>query len=109
MNGRSHLLEIKELIQDLMKKDTSSNVPEIIDKLFSEIENLANEAGNEIQEVQIEESAVDLWNWAVTNRVGSVINDEQRAKLRHVSCRLVCLCEGSDPSEEVVRRQILIH
>ncbi|XP_074988712.1 testis-expressed protein 11 isoform X2 [Caretta caretta] len=81
MKGESHLLEIKVLIQELVKKDTSSN---------------------------IEESAISLWNWAVTNRVDSVINDEQRAKLRHVSCRLVCLCEGSDPPEEMVRRQILM-
>ncbi|XP_044886761.1 testis-expressed protein 11 isoform X6 [Mauremys mutica] len=108
MKGESHLLEIKVLIQELVKKDTSSNVPEIIDKLFSEIECVDNEAGNEIQEAQIEESAISLWNWAVTNRVDSVINDEQRAKLRHVSCRLVCLCEGSDPPEEKVRRQILM-
>ncbi|XP_074988714.1 testis-expressed protein 11 isoform X4 [Caretta caretta] len=108
MKGESHLLEIKVLIQELVKKDTSSNVTEIIDKLFSEIECVDNEAGNEIHEVQIEESAISLWNWAVTNRVDSVINDEQRAKLRHVSCRLVCLCEGSDPPEEMVRRQILM-
>ncbi|XP_067404069.1 testis-expressed protein 11 [Emydura macquarii macquarii] len=108
MKGKSHLLEIKVLIQELVKKDTSSNLPEIIDKLFSEIENVDKEAGNESQEVQIEESAINLWNWAVTNRVGSVINDEQRAKLRHVSCKLVCLCEGSDPPEEMVRRQILM-
>ncbi|XP_026508838.1 testis-expressed protein 11 isoform X4 [Terrapene carolina triunguis] len=108
MKGESHLLEIKVLIQELVKKDTSSNVPEIIDKLFSEIERVDNEAGNEIQEAQMEESAISLWNWAVTNRVDSVINDEQRAKLRHVSCRLVCLCEGSDPPEEKVRRQILM-
>ncbi|XP_065413452.1 testis-expressed protein 11 isoform X2 [Chrysemys picta bellii] len=115
MKGESHLLEIKVLIQDLVKKDTSSNVPEIIDKLFSEIERVDNEAGNEIQEAQneiqeaqMEESAISLWNWAVTNRVDSVINDEQRAKLRHVSCRLVCLCEGSDPPEEKVRRQVLM-
>ncbi|CAM5166819.1 unnamed protein product [Natator depressus] len=108
MKGESHLLEIKVLIQELVKKDTSSNVTEIIDKLFSEIECVDTEAGNEIHEVQIEESAISLWNWAVTNRVDSVINDEQRAKLRHVSCRLVCLCEGSNPPEEMVRRQILM-
>ncbi|XP_040427971.1 testis-expressed protein 11 isoform X4 [Cygnus olor] len=40
--------------------------------------------------------------------MGSVINDEQRAKLRFVACRLVCLCEGSDPPEGTIRRQILM-
>ncbi|NXV46261.1 TEX11 protein, partial [Uria aalge] len=57
---------------------------------------------------QVEESAVNLWNWAVTKHTGSVVNDEQRAKLRFVACRLVCLCEGSDPPEGTIRRQILM-
>lgn len=29
---------------------------------------------------QIEEDAINLWNWAVTKHTGSVISDEQRAK-----------------------------
>ncbi|NXD86043.1 TEX11 protein, partial [Halcyon senegalensis] len=57
---------------------------------------------------QVEESAIILWNWVVTKHMGSVVNDEQRAKLRFVACRLVCLCEGSDPPEETIRRQILM-
>ncbi|KFP44479.1 Testis-expressed sequence 11 protein, partial [Chlamydotis macqueenii] len=57
---------------------------------------------------QVEESAISLWNWAVTKHIDSVVNDEQRAKLRFVACRLVCLCEGSDPPEGTIRRQILM-
>ncbi|NXI54958.1 TEX11 protein, partial [Chloroceryle aenea] len=57
---------------------------------------------------QAEESAINLWNWVVTKHMGSVVNDEQRAKLRFVACRLLCLCEGSDPPEETIRRQILM-
>ncbi|NXL26954.1 TEX11 protein, partial [Glaucidium brasilianum] len=57
---------------------------------------------------QVEEGAISLWNWAVTKHAGSVVNDEQRAKLRFVACRLVCLCEGSDPPEGTIRRQILM-
>nr|XP_047931714.1 testis-expressed protein 11 isoform X3 [Anser cygnoides] len=57
---------------------------------------------------RVEEGAISLWNWAVTKHMGSVINDEQRAKLRFVACRLVCLCEGSDPPEGTIRRQILM-
>ncbi|KFO89075.1 Testis-expressed sequence 11 protein, partial [Buceros rhinoceros silvestris] len=57
---------------------------------------------------QVEEGAISLWNWAVTKHMGSVVNDEQRAKLRFVACRLVCLCEGSDPPEGTIRRQILM-
>ncbi|NWU60177.1 TEX11 protein, partial [Pterocles burchelli] len=57
---------------------------------------------------QVEEDAVSLWNWAVTKHTSSVVNDEQRAKLRFVACRLVCLCGGSDPPEGTIRRQILM-
>ncbi|NWX44762.1 TEX11 protein, partial [Steatornis caripensis] len=57
---------------------------------------------------QIEEDAISLWNWAVTKHMGSVVNDEQRAKLRFVACRLLCLCEDSDPPEGTIRRQILM-
>ncbi|NXI38192.1 TEX11 protein, partial [Galbula dea] len=57
---------------------------------------------------QVEEDAVSLWNWTVSKHMGSVVSDEQRAKLRFVACRLVCLCEGSDPPEETIRRQILM-
>ncbi|NXJ93511.1 TEX11 protein, partial [Corythaixoides concolor] len=57
---------------------------------------------------QVEEGAISLWNWAVTKHTSSVVNDEQRAKLRFVACRLVCLCEGSDPPEATIRRQILM-
>ncbi|NXT47086.1 TEX11 protein, partial [Pluvianellus socialis] len=57
---------------------------------------------------QVEESAINLWNWAVTRHVDSVVNDVQRAKLRFVACRLVCLCAGSDPPEGTILRQILM-
>ncbi|NXM69810.1 TEX11 protein, partial [Serilophus lunatus] len=57
---------------------------------------------------QVEESAVSLWNWTVTKHTGAVVSDEQRAKLRFVACRLIRLCEGTDPPEGTIRRQILM-
>ncbi|NXP50213.1 TEX11 protein, partial [Heliornis fulica] len=57
---------------------------------------------------QVEEDAISLWNWVVTKHTASVVSDEQRAKLRFVACKLVCLCEGSDPPEGTIRRQILM-
>uniref|UniRef100_A0A8K9VBQ0 Protein ZIP4 homolog n=1 Tax=Oncorhynchus mykiss TaxID=8022 RepID=A0A8K9VBQ0_ONCMY len=41
----------------------------------------------------LEESAIQLWNWAVTKRVGTAINEHQKAKVRHVACRLLYSCE----------------
>lgn len=36
--------------------------------------------------VQVEEMAVNLWNWAVTRRVGLVISEEQKAKCMYTFC-----------------------
>lgn len=38
----------------------------------------------EFSHTQVEEGAVSLWNWAVTKHMGSVVNDEQRAKRTYV-------------------------
>ncbi|NXG47715.1 TEX11 protein, partial [Psilopogon haemacephalus] len=56
----------------------------------------------------VEEAAVSLWNWTVTKHTASMVSDEQRAKLRVAACRLLCLCEGSQPPEETLRRLVLM-
>uniref|UniRef100_A0ACB8FX94 Uncharacterized protein n=1 Tax=Sphaerodactylus townsendi TaxID=933632 RepID=A0ACB8FX94_9SAUR len=108
MEGESHLMEIKELIQELMKKETQCNVSEVIEKLFSEVKKVTQESGNESQKAQIEESVVNLWNWTVMRKVGPTITDLQRIKLRHIACKLMMFCEVSNPPEEMMRRQILM-
>ncbi|VCX40328.1 unnamed protein product [Gulo gulo] len=40
----------------------------------------------EIQDAQVEEMAVNLWNWAVTKRVGLIISEEQKAKCTYIFC-----------------------
>ncbi|XP_062998148.1 testis-expressed protein 11 [Elgaria multicarinata webbii] len=99
-------MEIKGLIQELMNSETLSNVTEVIEKLFSETENVNTERANESQKAQVEESAVSLWNWTVARKTGPIISDMQRVKLRHVACKLMMFCEVNDPPEEMVRRQI---
>ncbi|XP_053555049.1 testis-expressed protein 11 [Bombina bombina] len=58
--------------------------------------------------MQIDEYAINLWNWGVTKRAEDAINENDRAMVRHISCRLVCWCEGTEPSEGTVRRNILM-
>ncbi|XP_037676758.1 testis-expressed protein 11 [Choloepus didactylus] len=96
------------IIENLIAKDNSPGIPEAIDRIFLDIENINRESMAEIQDAQVEEMAINLWNWAVTKRVGLIISEEQKAKLRHVACKLVCMCESSAPSEEAIRRQILM-
>ncbi|MGH0164375.1 UNVERIFIED_CONTAM: hypothetical protein FKN15_061509 [Acipenser sinensis] len=108
MDMEGCLSKIKELSQELVQKQILGNVDEIIDKLFSEVSCLDSQNAVKIQEPQVEESAINLWNWAVTEHVGSAINGEQRAKVRHVACRLAYACETTDPKEGAIRRQILM-
>uniref|UniRef100_A0A7N5KC49 Protein ZIP4 homolog n=1 Tax=Ailuropoda melanoleuca TaxID=9646 RepID=A0A7N5KC49_AILME len=102
-------MDFKEIVENLILRDNAPNIPEAIDRLFSDIANINRESMVEIQDAQVEEMAVNLWNWAVTKRVGLVISEEQKAKLRHVACKLVCMCGGSAASEESIQRQILMN
>ncbi|KAK3535745.1 hypothetical protein QTP70_020982, partial [Hemibagrus guttatus] len=56
----------------------------------------------------VEEYVFQLWNWAVTKNIGSAISEQQRAKARHIACRLLYLCEPENPSEDTIRKQILM-
>ncbi|XP_019143726.2 testis-expressed protein 11 isoform X3 [Corvus cornix cornix] len=118
------------LVRELLKEEAPSRIAALTEELFQAAEGISEEAGKAAEGeppapspseemggacasyttalAQVEESAVSLWNWTVTKHTGAVIDDEQRAKLRFVACRLICLCEGSDPPEGTIRRQILM-
>uniref|UniRef100_A0A3B4ZH22 Protein ZIP4 homolog n=1 Tax=Stegastes partitus TaxID=144197 RepID=A0A3B4ZH22_9TELE len=55
----------------------------------------------------LEQCAIQLWNWAVTKNVDATISDNQKAK-RHVACSLLHCCEPENPTEGVIRKQILM-
>ncbi|KAK1804282.1 hypothetical protein P4O66_020016 [Electrophorus voltai] len=94
------------LTEKLLQRQRNENLNEVIEKLFAEV--LALEHLTKIQDSQVEENAIQLWNWAVTKNVGSSINEQQKAKVRHVACRLLYLCETENPSENAIRKQILM-
>ncbi|XP_060039274.1 testis-expressed protein 11 [Erinaceus europaeus] len=77
--------------------------------LFRNIEKVNKKCMPEIQDAQIEEMAVKLWNWAVSRRAASVINEEQKIKTHHVACKLIYMCDGPAISEETIRRKILMN
>ncbi|XP_010123956.1 PREDICTED: testis-expressed sequence 11 protein, partial [Chlamydotis macqueenii] len=93
------------LVQELLREEAASRIAALTEELFQAAGSISEEGRSA---AEVEESAISLWNWAVTKHIDSVVNDEQRAKLRFVACRLVCLCEGSDPPEGTIRRQILM-
>ncbi|XP_019473613.1 testis-expressed protein 11 isoform X2 [Meleagris gallopavo] len=94
-----------ELLRELLVEEAPPRIAALIEELFRAAGALGEADGSA---AEIEEDAINLWNWAVTKHTGSVISDEQRAKLRFVACRLVYLCEGSNPPEGTIRRQILM-
>ncbi|XP_024900199.1 testis-expressed protein 11 [Pteropus alecto] len=109
VHGIFSSIVISEIIKNLIVSDHLPNMPEAIDRLFMDIENINRDSMADIQDAQVEEMAINLWNWAVTKKVNLVINDDQKAKLRHVACRLVCMCESLAVSEEGIRRHILMN
>ncbi|XP_069027812.1 testis-expressed protein 11 [Embiotoca jacksoni] len=96
---------MKCLTEKLLQKQLT-DYDEVIDKLFSEVSGL--EAFPKIPHPQLEECAIQLWNWAVTKNVGATISKIQKAKVRHVACGLLYCCEPENPTEGVIRRQILM-
>ncbi|XP_026990968.2 testis-expressed protein 11 isoform X1 [Tachysurus fulvidraco] len=97
---------VKDLLEKLLHSQRNETVSECIEKLFDKVE--SPEKHTKIQDSQVEEYVLRLWNWAVTKNVGSAINEQQRAKVRHIACRLLYLCEPEKPSENTIRKQILM-
>ncbi|XP_050166659.1 testis-expressed protein 11 isoform X2 [Myiozetetes cayanensis] len=121
---------LQGLVRELLREEAPLRIAALTEELFLAARSLPEEAGGAAQGeppapgppegaagacasppaglAQVEEAAVSLWNWAVAKHTGAVVNDEQKAKLRFVACRLIRLCEGPDPAEGTIRRQILM-
>ncbi|KAM5290348.1 testis-expressed protein 11 [Glossophaga mutica] len=98
-----------ETVQTLVKRDNSPDIPEAIDKIFMDIGNINRKSMADLPDSQIEEMAINLWNWAISKKVGLDVTGEQRAKLRHVACMMMCMCEYTDAPQEVIHRRILMN
>ncbi|CAG5989959.1 unnamed protein product [Menidia menidia] len=96
---------VRSLTEKLLQKHFS-DYDEVIEKLFSEVS--AKETFPKTADPQIEECAIQLWNWAVTKNVGAAICKIQKAKVRHVAASLLYCCEPDNPTEGTIRKQILM-
>ncbi|XP_029296768.1 testis-expressed protein 11 [Cottoperca gobio] len=96
---------VKCLTENLLQKHPI-DYDQVIEKLFSEISGL--EDFPKIPDPKLEECAIQLWNWAVTKNVGTTISKNLKAKVRHVACSLLYCCEPENPTEGVMRKQILM-
>ncbi|XP_046704738.1 testis-expressed protein 11 isoform X2 [Silurus meridionalis] len=99
-------ITVKDLLAKLLHSQSNESVSEFIEQLFDKVG--SSEQRAKIQDSQVEEYVLQLWNWAVTKNVGLAISEEQRAKVRHIACRLLYLCEPENPSENTIRKQILM-
>eukprot|EP00064_Thunnus_orientalis_P006140 superscaffoldBa00000626_g6156 len=98
------ILTVKCLTDKFLQKQ-QTDYSEVIEKIFSEVSGL--EDSTKILDPQLEECAIQLWNWAVTKNVGTTISKIQKAKVRHVACSLLYCCEPENPTEGIIRKQIL--
>ncbi|OCT67379.1 testis-expressed protein 11 [Xenopus laevis] len=111
MEDGSSLKRITGLITDLLGRPLPSAVGEIIDRLYKEIECLEEkeiQCSNAQFIFEVDESAINLWNWGVTKSAEDAITEDDRAKVRHISSKLGLWCEGPEPSEGTLRRNILM-
>ncbi|XP_044219313.1 testis-expressed protein 11 isoform X1 [Thunnus albacares] len=99
------ILTVKCLTDKFLQKQ-QTDYSEVIEKIFSEVSGL--EDSTKILDPQLEECAIQLWNWAVTKNVGTTISKIQKAKVRHVACSLLYCCEPENPTEGIIRKQILM-
>ncbi|XP_077628517.1 testis-expressed protein 11-like, partial [Crocuta crocuta] len=74
------LMDFKEIVENLIVRDNSPSIPEAIERLFNDIANINRDSMAEMQDAQVEEMAVNLWNWAVSKRISLIISEEQKAK-----------------------------
>uniref|UniRef100_A0A673ACF7 Protein ZIP4 homolog n=1 Tax=Sphaeramia orbicularis TaxID=375764 RepID=A0A673ACF7_9TELE len=100
------------LTENLLQKQLVDN-DEVIEEFFSEISSIKDfpkilDPQVFTQLISLEECAVHLWNWAVTKNVGNNINKNQKAKVQHIACSLLYCCEPENPTEGVLRKQILM-
>ncbi|XP_035144365.3 testis-expressed protein 11 [Callithrix jacchus] len=102
-------MDFKEVTEHLVTNDNSPNIPEAIDRLFNDIANINRESMAEMSDTQVEEIAVNLWNWALTKRGGFHINEEQKTKIHYVACKLLSMCETSFASEQGIQRLIMMN
>ncbi|XP_023184572.1 testis-expressed protein 11-like [Xiphophorus maculatus] len=79
---------------------------EAIEKLFSKVSGL--DVLSKIPHSQLEECAIQLWNWSVTKNASGALSKVQKAKVRHVACSLLYCCEPENPTEGAIRKQILV-
>ncbi|XP_048883852.1 testis-expressed protein 11 isoform X1 [Brienomyrus brachyistius] len=100
--------QIRVFTEKLLENQINVNIEEIIENLLREVSSLEPPTAAKSWDPEVEETAVQLWNWAVTKHVGSAISLEHKAKVRHVACRLLYVCESDSPSESTLRRQILM-
>ncbi|XP_028272369.1 testis-expressed protein 11 [Parambassis ranga] len=93
---------IKCLTENLQKQQTDYD--EAIEKLFSEVSGLKDFPP--IPDPQLEECAVQLWNWAGSK--GATLRKNQKAKVRHAACSLLYCYDAENPTEGAIRIQILM-
>ncbi|XP_061691448.1 testis-expressed protein 11 isoform X2 [Syngnathoides biaculeatus] len=96
---------VTHLTAELLQNQ-QTNCSDVIDMIFSEVSALNDDV--KIVDPQLEECAIQLWNWAVTKNVGDSISISHKAKVRHAACSLLYCSKPVNLTEGAIRKQIMM-
>ncbi|XP_054887007.1 testis-expressed protein 11-like isoform X1 [Poeciliopsis prolifica] len=101
-----HFVSTVKALTDNLLQTQMPDFDEAIEKLFSTVSGL--DVLSKIPHSQLDECAIQLWNWSVTKNAGGALSKVQKAKVRHAACSLLYCCEPENPTEGAIRKQILM-
>ncbi|XP_075691796.1 testis-expressed protein 11 isoform X2 [Rhinoderma darwinii] len=108
MEEENWLIELTGNIKELLEMQSPFNVSNLIEQMYKEIKSIEETGNQGVPDKQTEGCAINLWNWGVTKRAEDTITEKEQAMVRYISCRLGYWCQGLEPSEEIVERNILM-
>ncbi|XP_040190349.1 testis-expressed protein 11-like, partial [Rana temporaria] len=108
MVTESRFAGLTGFIKNLLQQENPTDVSNLITQIYKEMKTLEEDGGRGPLDPQMEEYAVELWNWGVTKRGEEAITEMERSMVRHVACNLACWCEGSNQLETSLERNSLM-
>ncbi|XP_057705740.1 testis-expressed protein 11 isoform X1 [Corythoichthys intestinalis] len=94
---------VARLTADLVQNQ-QPNTSELIDTIFSEVSVLKDD--EKVANPQLEECAIQLWNWAVVQNIGESFSQSQKAKVCNAAYSLLYRSEPVHPTEGTIRNKI---
>ncbi|XP_077589689.1 testis-expressed protein 11 [Stigmatopora nigra] len=87
-----------------MSENHEQNMSELIDVIFSEVSVFQND--EKVASPQLEECAIQLWNWAMVKNMEGSFSQRQKAKVCNSAYNLLWRFESIHPTEGTIRNKM---